>query len=182
MRLATMLVALLAAAVCAVSALAGGVANDPMRLVLQRSDFPARTRWTGSRDAALERSLANAGVEGKAARYLTYIPRGGTEELLVSGLVITLSSVTEARRVFGSYKSPFPAPARDVVRLPVSYGDDQVAIATGDPARADLRVRKGAVVWRLEIKWAGTDRFTRAQALAELRTYAPKQKRRVGGG
>jgi hypothetical protein len=178
MRIAAMLTTL-AAAMLTASAAAGGAASDPLRTVLQRSDFPAKTRWTGSRDAALETSLAKAGIEGRAASYLTHIPRGGTEELLVSGLVIRLPSIAEARRVFGSYRNPFPAPPRDVVRLPVAYGDEQVAIATGDPARADLRVRKGAVVWRLEIKWAGTDEFTRARALAELRTYAAKQKRRV---
>ena len=67
-----------------------------------------------------------------------------------------------------------------VVRLP-AYGDEQSAFVQSVPGtRADLRVRKGAVVWRVEVKWGGVERFTRAQALGKLQTYAAKLKRRVG--
>ena len=54
--------------------------------------------------------------------------------------------------------------------------------AIGAPEQGHIRVRKGAVVWRVEIKWGGVERFTRAQALAELQAYATKLKRRVGAG
>ncbi|HUG65713.1 MAG TPA: hypothetical protein VMK83_10885 [Gaiellaceae bacterium] len=182
MRLATTFVALVAAAVCAVPASAGGAANDPLRLVLQRADFPAKVRWTSQRSPAFEKTLANAGLKGKAAFYSADIARGSTETVLVSGVVIALPNAAQARRAFASYKNVFPATQRDIVRL-TAYGDEQVAVVPTQPGvRADLRVRTGAVVWRLEIKWAGTDRFTRSQALAELKTYATKQKRRVGRG
>ena len=182
MRPATTFGALLAAAVCAASASATGAASDPRSLVLQRADFPAKTRWTSQRSPAFEKTLADAGLQGKAAFYSADVARGSTETLLVSGLVIASPNAAQARRAFASYKSVFPATRRDIVRLP-AYGDEQVAVVPTQPGvRADLRVRTGAVVWRLEIKWAGTVRFTRAQALAELKTYAVKQRRRVGRG
>jgi hypothetical protein len=180
LRVATTLVALFAAAACAMSASAGSAVQSPLGLVLQRSDFPPNTKWSSARSPSLEQKLAAAGLQGKAGSYDAEIVRGSTEVLMVSGLVIVLPNAAQARRAFTSYKNPFPATPRDIVRLPALYGDEQVAIVTRDPSvRADLRVRKGAVVWRLEIKWSGTDKFTRARALAELKTYAAKQKRRV---
>jgi hypothetical protein len=182
MRRTTAFVALVVTAVCAVSASAGGAANNPLSLVLQRADFPAKTRWTSQRSPAFEKTLTDAGLQGKAAFFFADIARGSTETLLVSGLVIVLPNAAQARRAFASYRNVFPATKRDIVRL-TAYGDEQVAVVPTQPGvRADLRVRTGAVVWRLEIKWAGTVRFTRAQALAELATYARKQKRRVGRG
>ncbi|MGL6278266.1 MAG: hypothetical protein ACRC50_01755, partial [Gaiella sp.] len=148
---------------------------------LQRSDFPAGTQWSSTRNATLERSLRQSGIPGKAVGYGAFVPQGGTEELLVSGQVIVLASTVDARRVFESFKNPFPATPRDVVRPAASFGDEQLAIVTKPPVRVDLRVRRGTVVWKLEIKWAGADGLSRARALAELRTYAAKQRRRIGG-
>lgn len=170
-----------AAAVGAVQASGAATASDPARLVLQRSDFPAGTQWSSTRNATLERALEQAGIRGRAVGYGTVIPQGGTEDLLVGGQVIVLARAADARRVFASFRNPFPATTRDIVTLAARYGDEQVAIVTRPPVRADLRVRRGTVVWKLEIKWAGTDGFSRARALAELRTYAAKQKRRIGG-
>lgn len=179
-RIAITLVAL-AAGVVVAQASGAATAADPRRLVLQRSDFPAGTQWSSTRNATLERALEQAGLRGKAVGYGTFIPQGGTEELLVSGQVIVLARGTDARRVFASFRNPFPATARDIVRLPARYGDEQLAILTKPPVRADLRVRTGTVVWKLEIKWAGTDELSRTRALAELRTYAAKQRQRIGG-
>ena len=184
MRLATTLVALVAAAVCAVSASAGGDAKNPLSLVLQRSNFPAKTRWTAARYPSIEKSLADAGFQAKAADYLAEIPRGSTETLFVSGRVMVLSSAAEARRLFAQYKQDLALQLKlaRLVRLR-AYGDEQSAFTQSKPGtRADLRVRKGAVVWRVEIKWGGVEKFTRAQALVELQTYAAKLKRRVGAG
>jgi hypothetical protein len=184
MRIAATLVALAAAAACAVPASAGSAEKNPLTLVLQRSDFPAKTRWTAARYASIEKALAGAGYQAKAADYLAEIPRGSTEMLYVGGRVMVLPSAADARRLFAAYKQDLALQQKlaRTVRLS-SYGDEQSAFVQSKPGtRADLRVRKGAVVWRVEIKWGGTEGFTRAQALAELRTYATKLKRRVGAG
>lgn len=173
--------AALAVAWYSVTATVAVAASDPGRLVLQRSDFPAGTAWSSTRATSLERSLKQAGIVGRATGYTAVVPQGKTEELLVSGLVITLADATQATRVFASYRNPFPAAASDITRLSTSFGDEQLAIVTKGVVRADLRVRKGSTVWRLEIKWAGTDRLTRARALLELKRYATKQQRRIGG-
>lgn len=184
MRPATTLVALVTAVVCAASASAASSVKDPLSLVLQRSDFPAKTRYTAARYPSIEKALAEAGYQAKAADYLAEVPRGSTETLFVSGRVMVLSSPAEARRLFAQYKQDLALQLKlaRLVRLR-AYGDEQSAFAQTKPGtRADLRVRKGAVVWRVEIKWGGVETFTRAQALAELQTYATKLKRRVGAG
>jgi hypothetical protein len=184
MRVAATLVALAAVAACAASASAGSAAKSPLALVLQRSDFPAKTRWTAARYPAIEKSLAVAGFQAKAADYLAEIPRGSTETLFVGGRVMVLPSAAEARRLFAAYKQDLALQLKlaRTVRLR-AYGDEQSAFAQSKPGtRADLRVRKGAVVWRVEIKWGGVETFTRTQALAELQIYASKLKRRIGAG
>ena len=80
MRLATTVV-LLAAVVCAAPASAGSSATNPLSLVLQRSNFPAKTRWTAARYPSIEKSLADAGFRAKAADYSAEIPRGSTDAL-----------------------------------------------------------------------------------------------------
>jgi hypothetical protein len=182
MRLAIALVALAAAAACAVSASAGSAAKDPLRLVLQRSDFPAKARWSKAKAPTIEKSLAGAGLQGKAASYSAEIYRGSTDSTLVSGLVVVFPSTAQARRAFPLFNGDLRSRRREVVRVP-AFGDEQVALVpTEFGPRGDLRVRQGAVVWRLEIKWASTERHTRAQTLAELKTHAAKQKERIGRG
>jgi hypothetical protein len=179
-----MLVALVVAAVFAtVPASAGSLASDPMSLVLQRSDVPAKAVWRSARDRTIEKTLAAAGIQGRAAYSSAEVDRGRTETLLVSSLVIVLPDAGKARQVFASYKilPPGLRPA-DVVRLP-AYGDDQYAIFPKQRGlRTDLRVLRGSAIWRVQISWAGAEPFTRAQMLAELKTYATKLKRRVGRG
>lgn len=184
MRLAATLAALAAAATSAVSASAGSAEKSPLTLVLQRSDFPAKTRWTAARYPSIEKALASAGYKAKAADYLAEIPRSSTDTLFVGGRVMVLPTAADAHRLFAAYKQDLALQQKlaRAVRLS-SYGDEQSAFVQSKPGtRADLRVRKGAVVWRVEIKWGGTEAFTRAQALAELQTYATKLKRRVGPG
>ena len=62
MHLKTTLVVLAAAAVCAVSASAGSAAKSPLSLVLQRSDFQAKTQWSAARSPSIDTSLAAAGL------------------------------------------------------------------------------------------------------------------------
>jgi hypothetical protein len=184
MRLAVVVGAVAAAAIWATSALAGGVANDPLRLVLQRSDFPAKTRWSAARSLSIDKTLAAVGLQGKSADYSAEVPLGSTETLHVRGRVVVLATADQARRMFAQYKGDVALNLKlaRIVRLP-AYGDEQSAFTQAKPgARADIRARKGAVVWRVEIIPAGTEKYTPAQALAYLKTYAAKLKRRVGRG
>jgi hypothetical protein len=181
MRLSGMLAAVLAAAACAASATAGTSASDPLNLVLQRSDFPAKSTWSRMRLPTMERTYAAAGLRARVAGYSAQIPRGSTELTLVSGDISAFASVAQARRAFSSFKT-YPSYLRPV-RVP-SYGDEQVSLVqtsrTGD--RVELRVRKGGVIWRLMVVGSGTVPLTRAQVLAATNTYAAKQKRRIGSG
>jgi hypothetical protein len=183
MRVATTLVALVTAAVCAVSASAGDAAKNPLGLVLQRSDFPAKTQWRAARYPSIDKSLAAAGFQAKSADYSAEVPLGSTETLHVRGRVVVLASAAQARRMFTQYKRDLVLDLKmaKVVRLP-AYGDEQSAFAETQSARADVRVRAGAIVWRVEIILGGTEKYTPAQALAQLKTYATKLKRRVGRG
>jgi hypothetical protein len=72
-----------------------------------------------------------------------------------------------------------------------AYGDEQRAEYQPDPGRGVLVVHLRNVVWKLVVEDCGPlspagclggvtpPKLTRAQALAELKKYAPKQERRV---
>lgn len=182
-RRTTVLVAA-AAAVFAVSASAAGLAKDPLRLTLQRTDFPAKTDLTSGRYASIDKTLAAGGFQAKSADYLANIPRGATETLIVSGRVIVLANADQARRLFAQFRRDLALDLKVAKPLRLAaFGDEQSAFFQTNPGvRADLRVRTGAVVWRVEVKWSGTETYTRTQTLAELNTYAGKLKRRVGSG
>ena len=181
MRLAMLAGAVVAAAVCATSALAGGVASDPLRLALQRSDFPAKATWSALRFPTFDKALAAEGFQGKSADYAAELPLGSKGTLRVSGQVVVLSSADQARRLFARDKRDVVQNLMlaKIVRL-AAYRDEPVAVAHLSP-RADLYVRKGAVVWSVEVILRGGT-YTSAQALAYLKTYAAKLKRRVGRG
>jgi len=181
MRISGMLVAVVAAVVCAVPAAAGSNAQDPLNLVLQRADFPAKSTWSRLRLPTMERSYSRVGLQARVGGYYAEIARGSTELTLVSGDVSVFAGAAQARRAFSSFKL-HPAYLKPV-RVP-SYGDEQVALiqtsATGP--RVELRVRRGVVIWRLAVVGSGTESLTKAQVLTTLNAYAPKQKRRIGSG
>lgn len=85
-RAALALVALCLVAVCATPAAAGGAASDPLKLALQRSDFPAKlSRYSNKRWPSIEQSLAAAGFKAKAADYAAEISRGSADTPYVGG-------------------------------------------------------------------------------------------------
>jgi hypothetical protein len=176
-----MLVAVLAATVMAASASGAGTAGDPLRIVLQRSDFPASAKWSADRYPMFDKALAAAGFQGKSADYAAEMPLRPTGTLRVSGQVVVLASTDHARRWFARQKRDLVQSVQlgKIVRLS-AYGDEQVAVAQLEP-KADLRVRKGSVVWSVEVILRGGS-YTSVQAQAQLRTYATKLKRRVGSG
>jgi hypothetical protein len=183
MRISASLVALLAI-VCAVSTSAGAAAKDPMKLVFQRSDFPPNAHWKAVRSPSVDKTLAAAGFEATSVDYSAEIPHGNTDTLYVSGRVIALANARQARSLFAQYKGDLALTTRvaKVVELP-AYGDEQSAFTQAQPGtRADLRVRKGAIVWRVDVKWGGVEKLTPTKALGELKTYAAKLKQRVGSG
>jgi hypothetical protein len=185
------LLVLAGAAVLAASAVAAPIAaapialapagSDPLTLVLQRSDFPASAKWTNGRmPASFERGMAAAGVPGRAAFFSTSLPKGAAKTQTVNGLVMVLRSPRDARRAFALFKQDLAPRPRDIVRLP-AYGDEQVATARTRPVeKGEVLVRRGAVVWQLEIGAMGVLALSRSQVLSELRTYAAKQKRPGG--
>lgn len=181
MRLTAVLASFVAAVAIAVPAIAGTMASDPLRIALQRSDFPANAQWSADRYPMFDKALGAAGFKGKSADYAAEIPMGSTGTLRVSGQVVVFASVDHARRWFARSKRDAVQNLQlgKIVRL-TAYGDEQVAIAQLDPAAA-LRVRKGAVVWSVEVILRGGI-YTSAQAQAQLKTYAAKLKRRVGRG
>jgi hypothetical protein len=183
-RSTTMVVALVVGCVLTASVSAAGTARDPLSLVLQRADFPAKTKLTSARNVASDKKMALIGLPSKSADYLAEVPLGETEALWVSGRVVVFASAAQARLMFSQYKRDLAVDLKlaRTVRLP-AFGAEQFAFLQTDPdIRAQLRVRLAAVLWSVEIKWAGTETYTRAQALAELNTYAAKLKRRVGRG
>jgi hypothetical protein len=200
MRLKSIIVASATALALALNGAAASTAKAPRDFVLKPSDFPAGTR--AATRAMQPYALSALGVRGlKGADVSARIPVGGAVETPLGPLpkewqvqadVYVAPDAAGARRLFGLGKaaqigfSSFVSGAPLRLSLP-SYGDEQLAFWTKPgPAKslqAAVFVRKGAVVWQMVI--AGTPaqwRPSRAQALAQLRSYASKQKRRVGTG
>jgi hypothetical protein len=206
MRYTRMLAAVLAAATVTTAALAATAIRDPLRLALQRADMPANTRQAPPDAPSPARMnpahLTPLGVRGlKGASYAYKWPAGGTvatplgpwdKEWYLSGDVFAAPDLAGARKLFDLGKrartgffSDFPdEPTTVRVTLP-AYGDQQFALYSAHRAGlgAMVFVRKGTVVWQLRIAPIPRQfRPTKAQVLAVLRTYAAKQKTRVGAG
>jgi hypothetical protein len=180
----------LAAALLATAASAGG--KDPKTLALRKADFP---------NGAVEFPVPNRTVRGPLTSFYSVtfnFKRGGGEEE-VTGYVSVGANASAAA---GDYRMHVALnsglPGTTVLKLP-AHGDQQYAAWIKGPKRggysrdrAELVVRKGLVTWDLTVEscgpWApygcagGTTppNLTKAQAVAELRKYAAKQKTRVG--
>jgi hypothetical protein len=166
-------VAAVLAMLIATSALAAGAPNKAKTLVLQKSDFPP---GTVAKDGGGSASAAGSGY-GITFHYRT---AGKPNELSAS--VAVFKSKSLAVQMFRDSRSEM-APAVPKLTLP-RYGDEQVAnfsVIGG----SQLIVRKGSVVWVLELqtfltRGGQTHELTKAEAIAEYKRYAPKQQRRVG--
>ena len=173
--LASLLVLALTATAAAVTS-----AADPSRLVLAKSDFPAGARHDAiSMEGNYTKALAAQGIKAKATGYSVLLD-GKTNDETVNGSVTTTGSSSQAKKLFNLIKADpdyGPKPG-SIVRLP-AYGDDQWATYDKKNSKAGMYVRKGSVVWQLEVD---LNLKTKAQTLAALQGYAAKQKRRVGSG
>jgi hypothetical protein len=162
--------AALVAAALSTTALAGAVANDAKKLVLQQKDFPAGAKLT------VKHGQSTAAVSGY---YVTYRYKTGSKPRELSSFVSVFKSRSMAVAGYRELKSNASTAASKIV-LP-KYGDEQVATFQGLDG-GELIVRKGNTFWLLKAEYLLEPGLTKAEAIAELKRYAPKQMRRVGSG
>jgi hypothetical protein len=195
------LVALIVAVAAASTALAittsgraGTAARNPSALILQKKDFPAGADYEPSTpdDLDLKHALGAKGLDVRTAGYLgtTFSDKKG--QLLVHGAVIATSSIAVARRSFGivvkarqDIWKTLGAPLQPTSGVP-AYGDQQIALAK-EPSvlhdgAIDLVVRKRSVVWLVEVVVKREPPAPMTEILADLKTYAAKQKAHIGNG
>ncbi len=196
-------IALIGVAACALGA-AGSVeaaAKDPLRVALRQADLTAGAHGSTTRSSASGlRVFGVAGLKGASSGYS--FPAGGSvktplgplaKEWRLDGDVFVSPDRDGAQKLFQLGKRAGVGLFSDVpesrfvktVKLP-AYGDEQLAYITTNAARgmqAVVFVRKGRIVWELMIvaiplQWHAS----KAQLIGTLKTYAFKQKTRVGTG
>lgn len=177
----------------ATTALAGNAIRDPSAMILRESDLPG---WSYEAEADLDdylkKPLQAAGLSGKAAQYygVSFSQQKGS--LKVSGVVLTVASAAEARRVFTITKRARDSFVRKVgtrnwisASVP-SYGNEQRARVSppGNEgiANAELIVRKNTAVWVLYVTLERRPKPPVAELVSDLKRFAAKQTRRVGRG
>jgi len=202
----TTVVAFVAAATVATAPLAAVSAQDPLKLALQRSDMPPTTVKAPVFNPSPHRDnpadLAILGVPKVTGASYSYTwPAGGQvnlpglgpadKEWYLTGSVYLAPTQAAARMLFRygqqaqhGFFADFPTDGSTKLTLP-AYGDQQFALLGKDAGgpQAMVFARKRSVVWELRIghgppKWT----LTKAQVLAQLKTYAAKQKARIGRG
>jgi hypothetical protein len=182
--------AVAAAAVLATATLAVTTAKDPLRLLLQKSDFPAGVRYEADEGdyTNFKYRLESGGVSFESATFQgnTYTKAKGS--LQVTGTVFVTPSVAQARKAFTLAKSPREVwwiGSQTSLSLP-AYGDQQHARLS--PAGGEgiwignLLVRKRTTLWALKVASERRPAISKAAFLTTLNAYARKQRARVGGG
>lgn len=172
---------------------AAAAVRDPSVMILRQADLP-RSQYEADDDPDdyLRRPLKAAGLSGRVATY--YVTRFSEQKgfLQVSGVVLTVASAADARRVLSITVKARDARLRrggsddwTIVSLP-RYGDQQRARVSppGNEgiANAELIVRKSTVVWLLAVTLERRPKPPVSELVAELRDLATKQQRRVGAG
>ena len=181
MRLRTILVAAAAVATLSGGALAASADRSPLALVLDKREFPAGAKDTsGQMPALFGRGLAPLGIKANGAFLEVTMPLSATKYQRVDGLVVTTASPDQARKAFGSFKAGLNR-GSGTARL-AAFGDEQFVELDTRASIATLLVRKGRVVWQLQVGGHGLHVLSRSTLLAELQKYAKKQKTRVGAG
>lgn len=164
-------VAALVAAALTTTALAAGTAKNPKTMVLQKSDLPAGARVINK--------YTEGGASGAGAGYyITYRYKSGSKTRELASYAFVFKNASLARALYRELKTDVPNQTKLV--LP-KYGDEQLAGYRGFDG-GGLIVRKNTVVWSLTIGYDVDIGLTKAEALAELKRYAPKQMKRVGSG
>lgn len=197
-RVAVLIAVVAGTAVVATAALGASAATNPKTLALRASDFPAGTKAWPPRE--LRGSISSTYTASFSIR-----PGDLEREQVVTIQVWVAKDVAGARDLYqgtletytgkGPKVGEFAKAFKGEAVLPLSgFGDEQFADYLPNPQRAhgQLIVRKGTVVWFLTVENCsplapycdGSSRLeapiTKAKALAELKNYGAKQKRRVG--
>ncbi len=156
------------------TALAGGSASaqDPRALVLQKSDLPAGARQR------MKQADKNAQY---TSYFVSYRFRGASQllDLMSSAIVMSPRLATS---VFRQQRADLAGGRK--VALP-RYGDEQIAVLAREDNEGELWVRTGGTVWGMSVNTAGAGNWgliTKAESIAQLKRYAPKQMKRVGSG
>jgi hypothetical protein len=181
-HLATVCVIVLVAVAVASAALASTTTRDARGLALREQDFPSSVKRMSQKE---NRSAALPGGTGQAYT-TTFQFRVGRRLQSVGTIVITAPSAAVARSAYAAATASSKGGAVAALRLP-PLGDQQYAALYGRPAvnetSAVVWVRRNTVVWQIQTSSVRNPfGFSQREALAELTTYALKQKRRVGGG
>jgi hypothetical protein len=179
-----------ATAAALVAGLTGAAASAALAAntyILQKSDFPA---------GAISGPTAPAIVSGANGKdySATYNFKAGPREEEVTSDVVVWKKASDAasnyRITLGGYTH---LPHSTAYKLP-AYGDEQVAEYEPEAGMGEVVVHKGNIVWMVTVQSCshlapagcvlGTTppKMTAAQALAELKKYALKQKARIGSG
>lgn len=192
MRIRTTAMAIGVALLVAGTALAAPTAKDPMTMLLRKADMPAGTTYEASEgdDLGLGDGMDAGGVDTTAASYYGVSftkPKGAVH---LSGVVYVADSAAAATKGFTLAKKQRTAwwkklGGAKTFQLP-KYGDQQITYY--DPAgpegvgNFELLVRRNNVVWWLGIKHERHPPRPNADLLRDVKTYAVKQKLRVGNG
>ena len=174
--------ALVGVALVPSSAVASTAVLDAKRLALSEFDFPTSVQRMSQRES---RVAPLPGGTGQAYT-TTFQFQAARRTKAVGTIVITASSAAVARSVYAAAVADARRSAVATLRVP-ALGDQQYAALYGRPALDDASaivwVRKNTAVWQIQVSSVrNPSGFSRAEALAELVTYAVKQKRRVGAG
>jgi hypothetical protein len=178
MRAQTIIAALAVAGLAASAVNAAGTSN-PKDLLLRSSDVPAgakRVSFGGAKGAIkIPRT-----VHGKSA-YVGYRFKNGSRSESVAEAVGTVASSGDAHDVFVKLK-------RDITRIPSlhrinvpKYGDEQVSLRFSLQVASSgvVLVRLGNMLW--EVVVTEIPGASKAQVTAELEKYARKAKDRAQG-
>jgi hypothetical protein len=178
--------------VMATAASAATAAKDPSKMILRQTDVPGgQYEADDDLDDYLRRPLRAAGLSGRVATYYATKFSESKGFVQVSGIVLTVPSPAEARRVFAITKQVRDRFGRRVgsdwtrVSLP-SFGDQQRALI--DPpgnegiAHGELIVRKRTTVWLLYVTLERRPKPPVSELVTDLKGFATKQKVRVGTG
>lgn len=181
------LVVVMATAATAVTAV-----KDPSTMILRQVDVGGGGYEADDQlDDYLKSPLQAAGLSGRVATYYATTFSESKGFVQVSGIVLTVASPAEARRVFAITKQARDRFGKRIgsdwtpLSLP-SFGDQQRALI--DPpgnegiAHAELIVRRNTTVWLMYLTLERRPKPPVAELVADLKRFATKQKTRVGGG
>jgi hypothetical protein len=156
------------AATMTTTALAASDAKNRKAMVLQKSDLPAGARL-----------VDKFGEDPRDVYQVIWqYTSGGKQFALDSGAAILSPRLTTT--LFREWRRSSGLQRYSKITLP-KYGDEQVAVFARENNEAELFVRKGRVLWILAVSRTGAA-LTKAEAIAQLKLYAPKQMKRVGSG